>query len=70
MENDGLIQLVNDKYCTFGGLPEFLETIRYHEKEKYRRLAKDFFYKNIMGADGKEFAKSYYDKMYGEIFHK
>lgn len=69
MENDGLIHLVNDKYCTFGGLPEFLETIRYHEKEKYRRLAKEFYHTYIMGTDGQKFKDSYYDKMYREIFN-
>lgn len=69
MENDGLIHLVNDKYCTFGGLPKFLETIRYHEKEKYRRLAKEFYHTYIMGPDGQKFTDSYYDKIYREIFN-
>ena len=61
--------IVNDKYCTFGGLPKFLETIRYHEKEKYRRLAKEFYHTYIMGPDGQKFTDSYYDKIYREIFN-
>ncbi len=70
MYDDGLIQLINDKYCLFGSLPEFLEKIKYHEKEKYRKLPKNFFFVNLSNQHGIAFEESYYKKQYGEIFNE
>ncbi len=70
MFDDGLIKFENDKYCLFGSLPEFFEKIKYHEKEKYENLPRNFFLENICTQEGTEFDDEYYSKQYGELFPK